>query len=222
MKHVRTAKQIEMKGLSGWGGQRKGAGRKNRSRQVNHMKRDRVESKTPLQITLKLRPGLPNLRTQKMLEAFQCALVLAKAKGLRVIHYSLESNHAHLVVECLDNNSLSLAMKSFGSSFGKSVRKVAGGKGSVFAGRYHLRVLRNPTQTRNSFAYVLLNRFRHERAHVDDNPFSSGGYFDGWRKLIGRGPVTGKIELPEYLCVPQSWLARKGWQKASHRYQLTN
>lgn len=220
MKRKRTAKQIEMKGLSGWGGNRANAGRKNLSKTVNHMKRERFELKTPLQITLKLKPGLPNLRTKKMLEAFQKALVLAKARELRVIHYSLESNHAHLVVECMDNVSLGRAMKSFGSSFGKSVRRIAGGTGSVFVGRYHLRVLRDPTQTRNSLAYVLLNRFKHEHAHVDDNPFSSGRYFDGWKKLIGRGAAAKNLELPEYLSTPRSWLAREGWQKASRKYEL--
>lgn len=210
-----------MRGLSGWGGKRKGAGRKNRSNQINHMKRETFDTKTPLQITMKLKAGLPSLRTRRMLEAFRKALLLSKARGMRTIHYSLESNHFHLFVESGDMATLGAGMKSFGSSFGKAVRKLAGGRGSVFAGRYHMRVLRNPSQTRNSLAYVLLNRFKHEKSHVDDNPFSSAQYFSDWRVLLGRSSALGrKIDPPDYLSAPKSWLAREGWRKAPREYRL--
>ena len=215
-RRVKPGKQIEKQGVSGWGGKRKGAGRKNLTKTVNHMKREAFDSKKPLQITVKLIDGLPNLRTKKMHDAFKKALVLAKAYGLRVLQYSLEKNHAHLVVECDSNQILGSAMKSFGSSFGKAVRKVAGGVGSVFKGRYHLSVLINPTKVRNSLKYVLLNRFKHENTPMDDNAFSSWRYFAYWPELLNRRRSAAwpdKFELPEYLCAPKSWLAAKGWLK---------
>ena len=109
-------------------------------------------------------------------------------------------------------------MKSFGSSFGKAIRKVAGGVGSVFKGRYHLSVLINPTKVRNSLRYVLLNRFKHEHTPMDDNEFSSWKFFAYWPELLNlrrSAAWPDKFELPEYLCAPKSWLAAKGWMKAS-------
>lgn len=214
---AKRGKQFEMSGLAGWGGKRKGAGRKNLSNSVNHMKREAFDAKKPLQITVKLVAGLPNLRSRQMHEAFQNALVKAKAHGLRVIHYTLESNHIHLFVECEGNGVLGAAMKSFGSSFGKAVRRIAGGRGAVFVGRFHLSVLVNPTKVRNSLKYVLLNRFKHEKSHVDDNAYSSGKYFTKWPELLNRRRSRAWpefVELPDYLSEPKSWLASRGWMKA--------
>lgn len=214
----KRAKQLEMKGLKGWGGKRRNAGRKNLSKTVNHMKRESFNEKKPLQITMKFKAGLPDLRSKKMHLEFQRALVKAKAFGLRVIQYTLESNHIHFVVECEGNRALGSAMKSFGSTFGKAVRKLAGGVGSVFVGRYHLSVLKNPTQTRNSLRYVLLNRFKHEKSHPDDNPFSSGKYFANWPELLNRRRSKAWPEapvLPEYLSPARTWLATRGWMRAA-------
>lgn len=170
-----------------------------------------------MQITMKLKAGFKSLRSRRTHLAFQRSLEKAKRHGLRVIHYTLEGNHFHLFVECANAETLGRAMKSFGSSFGKAIRRIEGGVGSVFNGRYHLSVLRNPTLVRNSMRYVLLNRFKHENSHIDDNAYSTGQYFNGWRKLIGRGPQAkrGAIVLPVYLSEPLSWLAREGWQRAT-------
>ncbi len=219
---MKKAIQLEFKKVKGWGGRRKGAGRKNLSGTVAHGAREKVDFKKPLHITIRLAPGLSGLRTKHMHEQFTAALLKAKAKGLRVLHYSIQGNHLHLLVECADNQALAAGMNSFGTSFAKAVRKKLGGKGKVFAGRYHLRVLQNPTQMKNTLAYVLLNQAKHENLIPYNDKFSSSQHFNEWKALLGRnvGPILqewrkNKKPLPEYLSKPKSWLASKGWLAAS-------
>lgn len=212
------SKQMRLKGVGGWGGRRRGAGRPRRSREVSHRRRERVLARTPLHLTWRIRENGVNLRCREVLTCFQTAALGAQAFGLRVIEFSLQHNHLHMIVEVRDNSSLALGMRSFGCRLGKALRKIMGGVGSVFEGRYHLHVLRTPTQMRNALAYVLQNYSRHARLlrHVDE--FSSGPYFAAWRKLFGRelGPLLSRRRRrgrPEFLGDARSWLAREGWMR---------
>ena len=156
-----------------------------------------------------------------MLERFEGSLVKAKTIGLRVIHFSLQSNHIHMIVECRDNSTLAKGMKSLGCSLGKVIRRYCGGSGPVFKGRFHLHVLKSPREMKNGLAYVLLNQSKHEGLIPYRDRFSSARYFYEWKKLLGRriGPLLSdrrrrEKSLPSYLSSPRSWLARGGWMKA--------
>lgn len=209
-------KQLEFKKTKGWGGKRRGAGRKNRSRTVNHMKREQVAAKHPLHVTMRFKKGLISLRGPEMAKAFKAGLLKAKKAGLGVVHYAVESNHVHFFSEAGSNESLRSGMASFGSGFGKGVRKATGGKGSVFEGRYHLRVLKTPRQTKNALAYVLLNHSKHEGSLPYPDDYCSARYFGDWKSLLGgRYRVLSADEPPEFLSVARSWLGREGWRKAS-------
>ncbi len=221
-KHNPTAAQTSFEVLQGWGGKRRGAGRKNKTRQVGHMKRDTVNPKTPLHLTLKIRDAKWNLRCGEVAAAFKASGEGAKKFGLFILHYSIQRDHLHLLVETRDNESLGRGMRSFGSRFGKAIRRLIGGRGSVFSGRYHLTVIRNPTQMRNALAYVLQNFAKHARLLKHIDAFSSAPYFAQWRMLLGRdaGPILESLGrsvergLPPHLCAARSWLARDGWMRA--------
>lgn len=212
------AKQLEFKKVKGWGGKRKNAGRKNRSGKLSHVKRERVDLKKPLGITLKFeRVSLRNFAT---LKAFRVAAHEAKRFYLHVLHYSIQNDHIHLIVEAKDNESLEKGMKSLCGRLGKMIRKDAGGNGPVFKDRYHLRVLKTPTEVKRALEYVLLNTAKHMKVveHIDS--FCSGFAFMHWRELLGRrfsGLIRESYEefqrdLRE-LSSPQSWLARVGWMR---------
>lgn len=208
-------KQLEFNKVKGWGGKRKRAGRKNRTSTVNHMKREKVEAKYPVHITIKLKKGVASLRGPKMVAAFKSSLQKAKKRGLKVIHYAIESNHAHFFAESESNRAIRSGMASFGSSFGKSVRRVSGGKGSVFNGRYHLTVLKSPRQTKNAMAYVLLNHSKQQGAKPYADQKSSAPFFGDWRARLGeRYRVNKPIPRPDYLSDAESWLGRVGWRRA--------
>lgn len=214
-------RQLEFKKVKGWGGKRKGAGRPNRSGEVSHRKREKIDLTKPVHITLHLEKKTANLRNSEILVEFRKAIIAAKPFGLSVLHYSLQKNHLHMIVEAPKTDALGRGMKSFGSRFAKAIRKIIGGNGRIFAGRFHAHVLKTPTEMRRALAYVLLNYSKHTKLieHIDD--YSSGYAFQHWRELIGhrvKGVMADQLrgryrsEWPE-LSPPQSWMARIGWQR---------
>src|SRR5262245_10305732 len=88
-----------------WGGRRVGAGRPRRSKQsVPHEVRPTHSRHHPLHVTLRVRESVANLRGKLAYKVIKKALRLANVRGkhhehFRVTHYSVQSNHIHLVAE---------------------------------------------------------------------------------------------------------------------------
>jgi REP element-mobilizing transposase RayT len=140
----------------------------------------------------------------------------------RVTHYSLQRDHAHLIVEAQGKEALARGMKSIGARLARAVNRVFSRSGPVLDGRFHHRVLRTPREVRNALAYVLLNARRHlaKRARgralpVRLDPASSGRWFDGWQQRWRARLRAGRREPPELLEVApaRTWLLRVGWRR---------
>jgi len=85
---------------SKWGGARKGAGRKPRGRpSMSHDTRARVDPRYPLQVTIRAVPGLPSLRSARVFGALRRAIARASVDRFRVIHFSIQQDHGHFIVE---------------------------------------------------------------------------------------------------------------------------
>ncbi len=85
-----------------WGGQRKGAGRKpNGARAgVSHRRRAPLASRFPVHVTTTLKQGLPSLRSMGVYAALRAAFAAGCHRaGFRLVHYSVQSNHLHMIVE---------------------------------------------------------------------------------------------------------------------------
>jgi hypothetical protein len=129
----------------------------------------------------------------------------------RVVHYSLQGNHAHLIVEAADAEALGRGMMSTASRLARAVNRVFSRKGRVLADRYHARVLKTPREVRNALAYVLLNGRRHaghkakQAATLD--PASSGRWFDGWASKVGAARDAPAVARAH------TWLIIKGWRR---------
>ena len=100
------------------------------------------------------------------------ALLKSQQDDFRIIHYSMQSNHIHLIAEALNNKVLEKGMRSLTNSFVKRLRRTKKLKGSIQLERYHLHILRNPTEVENAINYVLRNHQHHTGNHQEDN-FSS-------------------------------------------------
>jgi hypothetical protein len=164
-----------------------------------------------MHVTLKLRAGLPSLRSVMLVREIERSFRAGCDRGdFRLVHYSLLSNHAHLIVEAADASALAGGMKAIGSRLARAVNRVLGRRGPVLLERFHLRVLRTPLEVRRVLAYVLLNARRHAaraaRA-LGIDPASSGRWFDGWcrrlRAARGCAPIAA----------PRTWLLRVGWRR---------
>ncbi|MFN7971780.1 MAG: hypothetical protein U0166_05455 [Acidobacteriota bacterium] len=114
------------------------------------------------------------------------------------MQFSVQHDHIHLVVEAhvtqeslarklrTPNQVLSRGMQALAIRIGKGLNGFLHRKGPVFADRYHMRILRSPTEVRNVLAYVVSNAWKHYRAAVRGrpglhaDPWSSGPYLTGW------------------------------------------
>ena len=199
-----------------WGGRRAGAGRKvgPKSRDP-HRERPALAARFPCHVTLKIRAGVPSLRSVQLVREFERSLrVACQRTGFRVVYYSLQPDHAHLIVEAGCKEDLARGMKSIGSRLARAVNRVFRRRGPVLSDRYHLHVLRTPREVRRAIAYVLLNARRHlaklgrrppARSILD--PASSGRWFDGWRAGMGRA------HDPPAVAAPRTWLLAAGWRR---------
>jgi REP element-mobilizing transposase RayT len=146
------------------GGRRSGAGRKRiKSKGVAHRERETVNKRTPLHVNFKY---VKNVRNKETLKTLRLAIQNARRHGLRVLHYSFQPNHVHLIIEANDNSILTRGMRSLTNTFAKKLNH-----GRIQVERYHLHVLRTPRESRNAIHYVLFNQQKHEkgtRSTVDD------------------------------------------------------
>jgi REP element-mobilizing transposase RayT len=156
-----------------------------------------------------------------VVRAFRRSLARACERGdFRVAHYSLQGDHAHLIVEAKSRRALANGMKSIGARLARAVNRVAGRQGPVLDGRYHGRVLGTPREVRRALAYVLLNARRHLQkrrrsaiaaSQVRFDPASSASGFDGWRPEVAR--LLPEAHASPEVARPRTWLLRVGWRR---------
>ncbi len=212
---------------SGRGGPRIGAGRPPRSPNppVYHVRRPSVPGSCPSHVTVRVRRGLPSLRSRRFLRELRPSLRRSCQRvGFRLVHYSVQRNHLHLLVEAAGKPALGRGMKSICARIARAAHRAFERSGPVLHGRYHLRILRTPLEVRRALAYVLLNARKHWRERHGAPPpvrldeASSGRWFDGWRSWVGldgsREPPTaqGAADLPE-VATPRTWLLSRGWRR---------
>ena len=99
-----------------WGGYREGAGRPKKKGSISHVSRPLLASRYPVHVTLKIAPGLPSLRKRQAFSALRGAFVRGRQGtvelgGFRLVHFSVQSNHVHLIVEGKDREHLSRGMQ---------------------------------------------------------------------------------------------------------------
>jgi putative transposase len=186
------------------GGKRKGAGRKRRSSEtVPHASRPVFDGgRHPLHVTLRVGRGVWNLRSQRGFNCIRGALAEERRRGtLRVVHYSVQGNHVHLIAEAHNRVVLGRRMKGLAIRFARAVNRMMGRKrGRVLAERYHLHVLRTRSEARNAVRYVLNNHVKHAaqvgKVGIAVDPFSSA--------------VAMSATGPPLVSAPDTWMLRSG------------
>ncbi len=153
------------------------------------------------------RAGLPSFRRDRLvLAAVKGAIAEGHKPAFRVVHFSIQSNHLHLLVEARDTEALSLGMQGLTVRMAWAVNRALGVRGTVFAERYHARELKTPRETRTALLYVLQNWMKHGRGPGHD-PCSSARWFDGWSL---RAPTSPD---PPIVAAPRTWLVTLGWRR---------
>jgi REP element-mobilizing transposase RayT len=183
------------------------------------VRRPPVPCHCPSHVTLRVRRGLPSLRTRPFLRELRASLREAcERSGFRLVHYSAQHNHLHLLVESAGKEALGRGMKAISARVARAAQRAFGRSGAILHGRYHLRVLRTPREVRNALAYVLLNARKHWRERHGAPPpvrldeASSGRWFDGWRTGFAPEAAREPPAAPE-VASPRTWLLALGWRR---------
>jgi hypothetical protein len=159
-------------------------------------------------VTVRVVRGLPSLRRADIARAIGQDLRKGRQKpGFRVIHFSIQANHVHLVVEAMGRRMLWRGMTGIGVRIARSVNGALGRRGRVVADRYHHRALTRPRDVRNVIVYVLTNFRHHEHQDERFDPWSSARWFRGWTE---RPPPPA---TPPPVAAPRTWLAGVGWRR---------
>lgn len=194
-----------------WGGFRPDAGRKkNSGGPVPHRARPVFATRYPLHITTRFVRGLPSARRGIVFRVIRVAFRDKKVReGFRLVHFSVQSNHLHLLVEAVDNGHLARGLQSVLITIAKRLNRWWGRKGQVIDERYHGRLLRTPREVRHALAYVLCNARRHgvHWGTGGPDPCSSGRWFDGWCEI---GSAVADFSSP--VALARTWLLSTGWK----------
>jgi REP element-mobilizing transposase RayT len=164
-------------------------GRPRKKGAISHLRREKFAARFPVHVTLRVREAVPNLRQRRCLRAIRIAFLGGNGRfGVRLIHFAVLGNHVHMICEADGELSLSRGMQGLNIRMAKALNRAVERRGRVFSERYHARILRTPTQTRNAVHYVLRNHEKH---------FGAGA--------VG---VTSR-QFPEWVAVPVTWLLLK-------------
>jgi hypothetical protein len=159
-------------------------------------------------VTIRIVRGLPNLRRRDLTKAIGESLRKGKQKkGFRVVHFSIQANHLHLIVEAAGRRVLWRGMTGIGVRVARAVNGVLGRKGRVIADRYHSHDLTRPREVRNAIVYVLTNFKHHDGGTHRYDPCSSALWFEGWTEL----PPPPTTVTP--VAAPRTWLLGVGWRR---------
>jgi len=177
-----------------------------------HLVREAFGRSHPCHVTLKVRPGLPSLRSKRLVRELEQSFRSGCERGdFRLVHYSIQSDHAHFIVEATGRQALGRGMKSLAARFARAVNRTFGQRGVVLTDRYHMRRLRSPREVRAAVRYVLLNGRKHSRGRARGlprvDPASSGRWFDGWRTRVEEASDTPAVARAH------TWLLNVGWRR---------
>jgi putative transposase len=172
-----------------------------------------------------MRAGVaPDLRAYTPFRAIiGCLRRLAIRGSLGVIHFSVQRDHVHLIVEVPPGSELSRGVQGLASGLARAVNRAVGRRGKLWRDRYHRHDLMSPRQVRNAIRYVLMNFRKHRpedalsALHTLDSR-SSAAWFDGWDPRDGPVVTGFQSTLPPDLRrsptgAARTWLASRGWRR---------
>ena len=193
---------------------------------MRHRTRPVHQANHPVHVTIRRVRLAPSFRTERLRGVILAELKRARSKGVRVIEYSIQHDHLHLMVEGIDAADLSAQMRKLFSRVAMSINAAVGRRGSLFRDRHHRHELATPREVRHALVYILFNVRKHARgadartqqeAWASLDAFSSAPWFEEWahhtrpppERLAARG-----LPADSPLARAETWLARGGWKRS--------
>jgi putative transposase len=149
---------------------------------------------------MRVREDVWNLRSRRAWRRLRDALAAAWGRfGVRIVHFSIQGNHIHLIVEANDDEALSRGIQGLAIRIAKALNRMMNRIGAVFADHFFSRVLPTPTELVNAIRYVLGNH-THHFGTIGVDPYSSA--------------ALSPTDRAALLSPPTGWLLRAGWHHA--------
>lgn len=165
-----------------------------------------------------MRAAIRGLRAERVVHAVVRAIAAAteaRSATFRVLQFSVQDDHLHLIAEANDARALTAGARGLAIRVARKVNVLFGRRGRLWADRYHARELATPREVRNALVYVLANHRKHRSSSAAIDPCSSGAWFSGWRDELRTtyafDDVRGWRNLPPPIAPPTTWLASVGW-----------
>jgi REP element-mobilizing transposase RayT len=170
-------------------------------------------------VTLRATKGLPYFRRQAVASLVRRVLqkqaMRPYEKTFQVVHFSVQDNHLHLIVEA-DDDALRTGVSGFVISFARRLNRMLKRQGGVWADRYHRRDLTTPREVHHVLTYVFNNHLKHgarvvglRPGHGVADPYSSSPRFDGWGRPVMVFDDTEPWPRPR----ERTWLLATGWRE---------
>jgi REP element-mobilizing transposase RayT len=134
--------------------------------------RPEFAARFPVHVTVRMAKGVWGLRSRRSFRVLDRVFWAGGDRfGLRLVQYSVQGNHMHMLVEARGKRALSRGMQGLGVRVARGLNRMSGRRGRVLADHYHARVLRSPSEVRRVRAYLASNARRHFGL-VGVDPFS--------------------------------------------------
>jgi REP element-mobilizing transposase RayT len=185
---------------------------------VPHRARPAHKAGEPVHVTLRL--AIRSLRTQFVFPTVLRAIADTNRASFQVVHFSVQADHLHLIVEALDAKALAAGVLGLAVRLARRINQLVFRKGRLFADRWHGRALTSPRAVRHALVYVLSNYKKHGgRAQHGVDPYSSAPFFGEFLEWGGRTPIDAEPgvlprsfkERDPPVQSARTWLLRRGW-----------
>jgi len=173
---------------------------------VPHRRRPEHTPAHPVHVTLRAVDALRCLRSDRVFPAVRRALTASSRTRFRVLQFTVQTDHVHLIVEADDRKAFSGGVRGLTIRLARAINRALRRRGRVWGDRFHARALSTPRAVRHALVYVLMNIKKHSGVGPELDPCSSAAWFSGW----GRRPDATPTGSPP-VAVARTWLARVGW-----------
>ena len=145
------------------------------------------------------------MRRQRVVSAIEEAFWQARIRfGMRIVHYSIQGNHLHIIVEAEDRESLAKGMQGLAIRIAKTLNRLFNRSGQVWADRYHSHVLHTRREVANALRYVLGNFARHASQW--------GNRVTRFADACSSVRFLGFASPDAPVASPRTWLLTVGWR----------
>src|SRR5207244_5189383 len=115
-----------------------------------HPTRPKHDPRHPVHVTLRAVKKIPSLRQEFLFRGIRRIFARASRGDFRLLHFSVQRDHVHLIVEANDKRALAKGVQWLSSIIARGVNASAQRTGKLWRERYHRHDLKTPREVRNA------------------------------------------------------------------------